>query len=129
MVSTSHRCDHRRHHRCHHRSAIRDHIAKTIIGRDVDDFKDPMIALNACIRRTPAPKAAGCWPCGIWHGRLYKIPVYKLMGGAKSIVTDITISVNDPEGDGACLAKNAIDRGLTAQKVKVGKSRKRILHA
>ena len=32
------------------------------------------------------------------YGQLYKIPVYKLMGGAKkSIVTDITISVNDPE--------------------------------
>ena len=27
--------------------AIRDHIAKTIIGRDVDEFEDLMIALNA----------------------------------------------------------------------------------
>ena len=40
------------------------------------------------------------------YGQLHKIPVYKLLGGArKSIVTDITISVNDPEE----MARDAID--------------------
>ena len=43
--------------------AIRDHIAKTIIGRDVDDFEDLMIALNAS-RRTPVPRPPWIWPCG-----------------------------------------------------------------
>ena len=38
--------------------AIRDHIAKTIIGRDVDDFEDLMIALNACIQKNTSAKAA-----------------------------------------------------------------------
>lgn len=55
------------------------------------------------------------------YGQLYKIPVYKLMGGAKkSIVTDITISVNDPE-EMVRDALNAIDRGYDCLKVKVGK--------
>ena len=32
------------------------------------------------------------------YGQLYNIPVYKLLGGGrKRIVTDITISVNDPD--------------------------------
>ena len=54
------------------------------------------------------------------YGQLYKIPVYKMMGGArKSIVTDITISVNDPE-EMARDAVNAIERGYDCLKVKVG---------
>ena len=72
--------------------AIRDHIAKTIIGRDVDDFEDLMIALNACIQKNTSAKAAVDMALWDLYGQLYKIPVYKLMGGAKkSIVTDITI--------------------------------------
>ena len=70
--------------------AIRDHIAKTIIGRDVDDFEDLMIALNACIQKNTSAKAAVDMALWDLYGQLYKIPVYKLMGGAKkSIVTDI----------------------------------------
>ena len=68
--------------------AIRDHIAKTIIGRDVDDFEDLMIALNACIQKNTSAKAAVDMALWDLYGQLYKIPVYKLMGGAKkSIVT------------------------------------------
>ena len=101
--------------------AIRDHIAKTIIGRDVDDFEDLMIALNACIQKNTSAKAAVDMALWDLYGQLYKIPVYKLMGGAKkSIVTDITISVNDPE-EMVRDALNAIERGYDCLKVKVGK--------
>ena len=100
--------------------AIRDHIAKTIIGRDVDDFEDLMIALNACIQKNTSAKAAVDMALWDLYGQLYKIPVYKLMGGAKkSIVTDITISVNDPE-EMVRDAQNAIQRGYDCLKVKVG---------
>ena len=30
--------------------AIQDHMVKTLVGRDVDDFEDIMIALQGCIR-------------------------------------------------------------------------------
>lgn len=54
------------------------------------------------------------------YGQLYKIPVYKLLGGSrKKIVTDITISVNPPE-EMARDAINAINRGYDTLKVKVG---------
>ena len=100
--------------------AIRDHIAKTIIGRDVDDFEDLMIALNACIQKNTSAKAAVDMALWDLYGQLYKVPVYKLMGGArKKIVTDITISVNDPE----TMVKDAliaIDRGYDCLKMKVG---------
>ena len=100
--------------------AIRDHIAKTIIGRDVDDFEDLMIALNACIQKNTSAKAAVDMALWDLYGQLYKIPVYKLMGGAKkSIVTDITISVNPPE-EMARDARTALERGYDCLKVKVG---------
>jgi L-alanine-DL-glutamate epimerase-like enolase superfamily enzyme len=54
------------------------------------------------------------------YGQLYGVPVYKLLGGSrKSIVTDITISVNSPE-EMAHDASNALLRGYSCLKVKVG---------
>lgn len=101
--------------------AIQDHIGKTLIGRDVDDFEDLMIALNKCILKNTSAKAAIDMALWDLYGQLYKIPVYKLMGGAKkSITTDITISVNDPE-EMVKDALNAIERGYDCLKVKVGK--------
>ena len=100
--------------------AIRDHIAKTIIGRDVDDFEDLMIALNACIQKNTSAKAAV--DMALWDllGQKYSAPVYWMLGGARSnIVTDITISVNPPE-EIARDARTAIQRGYDCLKVKVG---------
>lgn len=100
--------------------ALRDHLIKTIVGRDVDDFEDLMKAVNACIVKNTSAKAAVDMALWDLYGQLYKIPVYKLMGGSrKQIVTDITISVNDPEEMGRD-AINAIDRGYDTLKIKVG---------
>ncbi|MCI5699489.1 MAG: dipeptide epimerase [Lachnospiraceae bacterium] len=101
--------------------AITDHMKKTLIGRDVDDFEDLMIALQKCVLKNTSAKAAVDMALWDLYGQLYKIPVYKLMGGAKkSIVTDITISVNDPD-EMARDASDAIGRGYDCLKVKVGK--------
>lgn len=101
--------------------AIKDHISKAIIGRNVDDFEDLMMAVqNSMVKNTSAKAAVDM---ALWdlYGQLYKIPAYKMMGGSrKSIVTDITISVNDPETM-AKDAMNAIERGYDCLKVKVGK--------
>ena len=92
--------------------AIQDHIAKSIIGMDVDDFEDVLQKVQKCVVKNSSAKAAV--DIALWdlYGQLYKIPVYKLMGGArKNIVTDITISVNDPEtkavGDDVCIRIDA----------------------
>lgn len=101
--------------------AVRDHMTKTLVGRDVDDFEDLMIALNNCILKNTSAKAAVDMALWDLYGQLYKIPVYKLMGGAKkSITTDITISVNEPD-EMVRDALNAIERGYDCLKVKVGK--------
>ena len=100
--------------------AIQDHIGKSILGRDVDDFEDLLQTVQKCVVKNTSAKAAVDMALWDLYGQLYNIPVYKLMGGArKSIVTDITISVNDPE-EMARDAVNAIERGYDCLKVKVG---------
>ena len=100
--------------------ALQDHIIKTVVGRDVDDFEELMLALNKCIVGNTSAKAA--MDMALWdlYGQLYKIPVYKLLGGSrKEIITDITISVNDPDE----MVRDAVDavrRGYDTLKIKVG---------
>lgn len=100
--------------------ALQDHLIKTIKGKDVDDFEDLMKAVNGCILKNTSAKAAVDMALWDLYGQLYKIPVYKLLGGSrKKIVTDITISVNAPD-EMARDAVNAIERGYDCLKVKVG---------
>ena len=100
--------------------AIQDHIAKSIMGHDVDEFEDVLQIVQTCIVKNSGAKAAVDMALWDLYGQLYKIPVYKLMGGArKQIVTDITISVNPPE-EMARDAVNAVERGYDTLKIKVG---------
>ncbi len=100
--------------------AIQDHIAKSILGCDVDEFEDVLQLVQGCIVKNTSAKAAVDMALWDLYGQLYKIPVYKLMGGArKQIVTDITISVNSPE-EMARDAINAVERGYDTLKIKVG---------
>ena len=100
--------------------AVRDHIAKSLIGRDVDEFEDVLKIVQSCIVKNTSAKAAVDMALWDLYGQLYQIPVYKLLGGArKSIVTDITISVNAPE-EMARDAEAAVRRGYDCLKVKVG---------
>lgn len=100
--------------------AIQDHIGKSIIGRDVDELEEVLQTIQRCIVKNTSAKAAVDMAVWDLYGQLYRIPVYKLMGGArKQIVTDITISVNDPE-EMARDAVNALSRGYDCLKVKVG---------
>lgn len=105
--------------------AVNDHIKKSIIGRDIENFEELMIALNSCVVKNTSAKAAV--DIALWdlYGQLYSAPIYKLLGGRrKSITTDITISVNEPEE----MVKDSIEavkRGYDTLKVKVGKDSKK----
>lgn len=100
--------------------ALQDHIIKTIMGRDIDDFENLLQAVNRCILKNTSAKAAVDMALWDLYGQLYQIPVYKLMGGSrKKIITDITISVNSP-AEMAQDARNALMRGYDTLKIKVG---------
>lgn len=101
--------------------AIKDHISKTIIGMDIENFEEIMLRLDKCVVKNTSAKAAVDIALYDLYGQLYKAPLYKLLGGyRKEIVTDITISVNEPEE----MVKDSLDaikRGYQTLKIKVGK--------
>lgn len=100
--------------------AFQDHISKTLVGRDVDDFEDITRAVQDCIVKNSSAKAAADMALWDLYGKKYGIPVYKMLGGTRNkIITDITISVNPPE-EMARDAVDAIRRGYDTLKVKVG---------
>lgn len=100
--------------------ALKEHIIPSLLGRDIDAFEDLMQLVQSCVVGNSSAKAAADMALWDLYGQLYRLPVYKLLGGArKEIVTDITISVNEPE-EMARDAANAVERGYDCLKVKVG---------
>ena len=101
--------------------ALRDHICKNLLGRDVENFEGLMLTLDQCIIGNTSAKAAVDMALYDLYGQLYKAPLYKLLGGyQKEIITDITVSVNSPE-EMARDSQAAVKRGFTTLKIKVGK--------
>ncbi|MDF2882875.1 MAG: putative mandelate racemase/muconate lactonizing enzyme family protein [Clostridiaceae bacterium] len=107
------------------KAAIEDHIKKSIIGLDIENLETIMQKLNSCIVKNTSAKAAVDIAIYDLYGQLYKAPLYKLLGGyRKEIITDITISVNEPdEMVRDCM--DAIKRGYNTLKIKVGKDSKK----
>ena len=62
--------------------ALKDHLIKTIVGRDVDDFEELIQAVNGCIVKNTSAKAAVDMALYDLYGQLYKLPVYKLFGAS-----------------------------------------------
>ncbi len=101
--------------------AIEDHIKKHLIGMEIENMEEIMLKLDKSIVKNTSAKAAVDIAIYDLFGQLYKAPVYKLLGGyRKEIVTDITISVNDPE-EMARDSIEAINQGYKTLKIKVGK--------
>lgn len=101
--------------------ALKDHIIKSIIGMDIENFEEIMLKLDKCVVKNNSAKAAVDIALYDLYGQLHNAPLYKMLGGyRKEIITDITISVNDPE-EMARDSMDAINRGFETLKIKVGK--------
>lgn len=101
--------------------AVENHIKKNLIGMNMENFEDIMLRLENSLVKNYSAKAAVDIALYDLYGQLYKAPVYKLLGGyRKEIVTDITISVNEPE-QMAKDALEAVNLGYKTLKIKVGK--------
>lgn len=101
--------------------AIEDHIKKHLIGLDISNIEEIMLKLDKSIVNNTSAKAAVDIAIYDLYGQLYEAPVYKLLGGyRKEIITDITISVNNPD-EMAQDSIEAVKQGYKTLKIKVGK--------
>jgi o-succinylbenzoate synthase len=101
--------------------AIDGHIKKAIIGMDIENLEEIMLKIDKSLVGNTSAKAGIDIAIYDLYGQLYNAPTYKLLGGyRKEIITDITISVNDPE-EMARDSMDAISRGYKTLKIKVGK--------
>ncbi len=101
-------------------AALRGHIGPALIGRAVNSLEEPLAAIEGSIVGNTSAKAAA--EMAVWdlYSQYYGLPLYKLLGGGRNtLVTDITISVNEPEIMARDTA-DAIKRGYETLKIKVG---------
>lgn len=100
--------------------ALQDHIIKSIVGMEIEDVEGIMAKLDASVVGNYSAKAAIDIAVYDLYAQLYNAPLYKLFGGnKKEIITDVTISVNDPE-EMARDSMKAVERGFRTLKTKVG---------
>ena len=100
--------------------ALQDHIIKSIVGMEIEDVEGIMAKLDASVVGNYSAKAAIDIAVYDLYAQLYNAPLYKLFGGnRKEIITDVTISVNDPE-EMARDSMKAVERGFRTLKTKVG---------
>ncbi|WP_371372498.1 dipeptide epimerase [Sporomusa aerivorans] len=101
-------------------AAIRDTIGPKITGMNVDNLEGIMTTIDAAMLHNSSAKAALDIAVYDLFGKLHGIPLYKLFGGFhKSIATDLTISVNEPE-EMVQDSLSAVKEGYKAIKIKVG---------
>ncbi len=101
-------------------AALRDHICPKLVGRDIEDFQAICTEVQNAIIGNSSAKAAA--DIALWdlYAQYCGLPVYKLLGGGDPLlVTDLTISVNNPD----IMAKDAeygVKCGYDVLKIKVG---------
>lgn len=101
--------------------AIREHLGPAIVGIDIINMEEIARRIDAAMVHNTSAKAAVDMAVWDLHGKLHSAPLCNLLGGYRpSIVTDLTISANEPEvmvSDAA----DALSRGYTTLKIKLGK--------
>ena len=101
--------------------AIRDFIRPAILGMEIENLEGIMERVHSCIVKNTSAKA--CVDMAVYdlYGKLYKSPLYKLLGGYRAeLETDLTISVN-PIDEMVRDSVDAVRRGYRILKTKVGK--------
>ncbi|HWR08891.1 dipeptide epimerase [Sporomusa sp.] len=101
-------------------AAIRDTIGPRLIGMDVDNLEGIMTTIDGAMLHNSSAKAALDIAVYDLFGKRHGIPLYKLLGGYRNVITtDLTISVNAPE-EMVQDSLEAVAAGYTELKLKVG---------
>lgn len=100
--------------------AIMTRIAPAIIGRDIRDLNDLLLAVDrSVVANTSAKAAADIALHDLW-GKSLGLPLYRLLGGSqRALSTDYTISLNATD-EMVADSVEAVHDGYEALKIKVG---------
>ncbi|MBT9153240.1 MAG: L-Ala-D/L-Glu epimerase [Firmicutes bacterium] len=100
--------------------ALTEVLVPQITGMDITNYEAVLAKINSGIVRNSSARAALDMAVYDLVGRLYGVPLYKMLGGHKaSFETDITVSINSP-AEMAGDAVGFVRDGFTALKLKVG---------
>ena len=101
--------------------ALRSYIGPRLIGGDIAQLNALVANVQSALQRNTSAKAAAEIALHDLWGQLHGAPLYKLLGGGDPrLETDITISVDSIDKMVAD-SLDALARGFTSLKVKVGK--------
>jgi L-alanine-DL-glutamate epimerase-like enolase superfamily enzyme len=102
-------------------TAIRDYIAPSICGMEIEDLDGIMRNMHGCIIKNTSAKAAVDMAIYDLYAKNLGKPLYKVLGGhRKEVETDLTISVNEID-EMISDSLRAVEQGFRILKVKVGK--------
>ncbi len=102
------------------RGAINEFILPRLLGKEIANLEDTLNCLDHALVKNTSAKAAVEMAVFDLFGKLYRLPLYRMLGGFRQqIESDLTISVNHPD-EMAADTRAAIDRGFRIVKVKVG---------
>lgn len=100
---------------------IQNYIFPAIKDMDIEDLDNIMKKIDSSMIKNSSPKAAVDMAVYDLFGKHFKIPLYKLFGGARTeFESDITVSLNAPE-EMAKDAEEYIKNGYNTLKIKLGK--------
>lgn len=103
------------------RGIIINKIKSKLIGAEVDNIEKILSNINTAAVGNGSAKAAVDMAIYDLYAKLYKSPLYKLLGGYRNeLKSDLTISVNSPD-EMSDDALKAINNGYDTLKLKVGK--------
>ncbi len=103
------------------RGAIHEFIAPRLIGQEVENLEVTLDTLDRAVLKNTSAKAAVDMAIYDLFGKRFGVPVYRLLGGARTKTeTDLTISVNSPD-EMVADAREAVGRGFRILKIKVGR--------
>lgn len=102
------------------RGAVEERLRPLLAGRDADDLNGLLDTVDSALVGNSSAKAAVDIALHDLRGKMLNRPLYSLLGGAaKTMETDYTISVNDPD----TMVKDSLEavrEGYSALKIKVG---------
>ena len=102
--------------------AIENVIAGQLLGLEIENIEEIMRRLNQCLMNNTSAKAAVDMAIYDLFGQRHQTPLFQLWGGfRRKLVTNITISVDEPETM-ALDSLEAVKLGYDILKIKVGKN-------